>query len=145
MPVAVGVEEHGPEVFRHPVLREQSLVGAHEPAVGLLDEELPGLILRAAEEHVVQSVAVHVGHRHERPLGRDQLGDQPLAVEVHEIVLPVHVGEPQAVRDIGEERRRGPRAHGRRRNAFGLPHRQPLVGRDVVEGADAPVGPLHGH
>ena len=145
MPVAVGVEEHGPEVFRHPVLREQGLVGAHEPAVGLLDEELPGLILRAAEERVVQSVAVHVGYRHERPLGRDQLGNQALAIEVHELVLAMHVGEPEAVRDVGEERRPTVgQSDGRTADPMSirLSNGHSLVRRDAHQDAPASVRPL---
>src|SRR2546422_357171 len=52
VPVAVGVEEHRAQVFGYYVRVEQFLVGAHEPAVGLLDQQLPRLTLRASDEHV---------------------------------------------------------------------------------------------
>src|SRR2546425_6371087 len=37
--------------------------------------------------------------------GREQLRDQGLAIEVHELVLAVHVRKGHLVRDVGEERR----------------------------------------
>src|SRR2546422_7757602 len=45
VPVAVGVEEHRAQVFGYYVRVEQFLVGAHEPAVGLLDQQLTRLTL----------------------------------------------------------------------------------------------------
>ena len=104
MTIAVGVEEHRAQVLRQAILLEQLLVGADEPAVGLLDQQLARLTLRAADEHVVQPVAVHICHRQHRPFGREQLRDQGLAVEVHEIVLAVRVRKPDLIGDIGEER-----------------------------------------
>ena len=108
MTVAVGVEEHGAQVLRHAVLLEQLLVGAHEPAVALLDQQLPRLSLGPSDEHVVQSVAVHVGHRHHRPFGREQLRDQRLAVEVDELVFAVDVRESNLVGNVDESRCRVP-------------------------------------
>src|SRR5437762_5645183 len=59
--VAIGVEEHGAEVFRKRVSREDRLVGAGEAAVAPLKQELSRLPLRATDEDVVESIAVQVG------------------------------------------------------------------------------------
>jgi hypothetical protein len=80
------------------------LVGAHEPAVAPLDQEVSRLLLRPSDEHVFQPVAVHVRHGNERPLGREQLRDQTLPVEIDEVVLPVGVREADLVGDVGEQR-----------------------------------------
>ena len=139
------VEEHGSQIFRHPVLLEQPLVAPDEPAGALLDEELTRLILGAPDERVVQSVTVHIRHGHERPFGGEHLRHQLFPVEIDERVLPVHEPQRDAVRDVGEERRGRPPSDGLRRGRLRLPYRETLVRRDVHQHADAPVRPLDRH
>src|SRR5205085_10507875 len=86
-----------------------------------LDQQRARLTLGAADEHVVQPVAVDIAHRHHRPFGRDELRDQGLAVEVGEFVLPMNVGQLDAVADVREER--PALGASRRRVPAGLPER----------------------
>ena len=58
--VAIGVEKHGAEILRERVGRKDRLVGAGEASVALLNEELSRLTFGAADEDVVESIAVHV-------------------------------------------------------------------------------------
>jgi hypothetical protein len=143
--VAVGVEEHGAHVLGDGVGLEQAGVAAHEAAVTLLDEQLAGLLLGAPEVEVVEPVAVHVGHRGRRPLGRQHARQQALAVEVDEVaVLPVHERHGAAIGHVGEHRtgrRRRWRRGRRRRGRGGLSQSEHAVGRLVAHDAGAPVGP----
>ena len=154
--VAVRVEKHRAQVLRHGVLLENLLVAAPEPAVGLLNQQLPRLALRAPDEQVVEPVAVHVRHGDVRSLGRQQLGDEGFPVEIDEVVLPVHVRQLDAVGDVGEERRRTvgwsdsrmvQRSTVRRSDypTIRLPYRDTLVGRDALRDAHAAILPLHRH
>ncbi len=68
MPIAVCVEEHRTHVLGDAILREELLVGADEAAVRALNQQLARLVLRAADVRVVETIAVHVGDRHERSL-----------------------------------------------------------------------------
>ncbi len=142
MPVAGRVEEEGPHVLRNAVPLEHVRTARRKAAAAVLQEEPPGLLLRPAEEDVVQPVAVHVRHRHERALPREHLRHQTLPIEIDEGVLPVHEVQRHTVGDVGEQdpfpsrRRRRARAGGR------LPDGDALVRRHGLQHADPAVGPL---
>ena len=112
MSVAVGIEEGGRDVFVEAVRLENPVVARAEPAIGLLQEQPPRLVLGAADKEVVQAVAVHVTGGEGGSFGREQVRHERLAVVVEEPVLLVRELDVGLGRHIDEEPRVG--CHGRR-------------------------------
>ena len=104
VPIAVGNEEHRAQVFRDGILLEQPppRIRAHEPPVPLLDEERPRLPFRAADEEVIEPIAIHVAHSDDRTFGREHLGNQQLPVEIDEVVFVVDEIEADLAGDVSE-------------------------------------------
>ena len=117
MTVAIGIEKDGADILRDAVLRQQLLVAPGEASVGLLNQNRAGLILGAADEDVVQPIAVDIGDGHQRSFGRKHLRHQTLTIEVHVIVFVVNERKFRPIGDVRHQlsnRLRRRRASGRR-------------------------------
>ena len=104
IPVAGGVEEDRVDVFVQAVGLEDALIGAAERTVTLLDQQLPGLPLGAADVDVVQAIAIHVTDGEGWSFGGKLVRDERLAVVVEERVLIVFEVDRESGREVREQR-----------------------------------------
>src|SRR5439155_16809527 len=72
--IAVGVEEHGIDVFGQAIDGNCRLAAGTKSPVRLLYEQLARLPLRTPDVDVVQPVAVDIADSQRRPFGRQQVG-----------------------------------------------------------------------
>ena len=144
-PIAIRIEEDGTHVLRNLVCFEEARIAAHERAVPLLQQQLTRLLLRPADEDIIEPVAIHVGHGHARALRRDHLRDETLTVEIDERIFLMAEAERRSCRDVGQQGRDAWRHSGRhgRGRGFRLPHGDELVRRHVPAHTDPPVRPDH--
>ena len=145
MAIAIRVEERSVDIFGDAVRGDRWLQRRLEAAIAPLHVERAGLPFRATHVHVVQPVAVHVGYRKGRPLARQQMRHQRLAIVVVVRVLDMPAAQSRLRRDVREQRgrwsRRGEREFPGRR---ALLQRDQAVGRDVRHRLEPVVRPDHG-
>ena len=110
MPVAVRVEKDRVDVLAQTVRLERGLGTHAERAVALLKKEAPRLPFGAPDVDVVQPVAIHVADRQGGSLGRQEVGDQRLAVVVVERILLVLEVDRKLLRHVGKGRQRRQRS-----------------------------------
>ena len=142
--VPICVEKQRADILGHGVGLKQAGVARCERAIRTLQQQLPRLIFRTADEDVVETIAIHVGGGGSRSLHREHTRDQTLTIEVDEFVFLVHESDCGLRRNIRHQRRRR-RCHRGSGAGLGVPDHELRIGGHVRLRAVPAIRPRDRH